>query len=151
MLNNKPLNRFCLLLLIVSLTALPACNSTGGSPAGNIGTGAQTSPPDETGSELPDNSDPLPDSAESGVTDPIVLALNWLPSPGDIDGYLVHSGPTPETADVLLTETPSTSIVYDASKDLGLKPGDTACFRIKAFNVYGTSDFSGAACFAITA
>lgn len=143
--NNKPLNRFCLLLLIVSITALPACNSTGGSPAGNIGTGAQTTPPPiDTGSEPPD-------SADSEVAPPIVLALNWLPSAGEIDGYLVHSGPTPETADVLLMETPSTSLVVDATRDLGLKPGDTTCFRIKAFNAYGASDFSGAACFVITA
>jgi hypothetical protein len=165
---NTPLNLFCLLILIVSLTMLTACNTTGINPDGNIDTDAQTSPPDATGRGSPgdlaerlpgdtaerlpdDTAERLPDAADIETTDPIVVALNWMPSPGEIDGYIIHSGPTPETADVILMQTPSTSIVIDVAADLGLAPGDTACFRIKAYNAFGVSDFSGAACFAITA
>ena len=38
------------------------------------------------------------------------------------------------------------SLEYDAEADLGLRLGDLACFRLKAYNNVGESDFSQAAC-----
>lgn len=75
-----------------------------------------------------------------------MLALAWYSNPGDILGYIVYYGSSPEAATVIASETSGTSVVYSTKLDLGLDPGDSVCFRLKAFNFAGLSDFSGAAC-----
>ncbi len=74
-----------------------------------------------------------------------LLALAWLPS-DEVDGYIVHAGPTATTATAKVTVVTSPSVELDTQIDLGLSPGDNVCFRIKAFNTSGTSPFSGAVC-----
>ena len=74
-----------------------------------------------------------------------LLALAWYPS-DDVDGYIVHAGPTPSTATVKVSVVPTASVELDVQTDLGLSPGDNVCFRIKAFNASGVSAFSGAVC-----
>ena len=83
------------------------------------------------------------------------LTLSWAPNPEDqrVQGYIVYVGPTPETATTELSDLPigevgttAPSKDYDAWNDLRLSLGDQACFRLKAYNSTGLSDFSQAAC-----
>jgi hypothetical protein len=115
--------------------------------AGNSGGNTQVPPADTDGNAT----DPEPDDTASADPDPVVIALSWQPNPGAIDGYIVHTGPTPETATSVITITPASTISYGAFTDLGLGAGDQACFRIKAYNSYGQSDFSDAVCYIINA
>ena len=75
-----------------------------------------------------------------------LLALAWYSNPGDILGYIVYYGSTPESATTIASETSTTSVKYYVNTDLGLNPGDSVCFRLKAFNLAGLSAYSGAAC-----
>lgn len=75
-----------------------------------------------------------------------LLALAWLPSDGDLLGYIVYYGPSPVSATMIASETSSASVKFYRQADLGLDPGDSVCFRLKAVNLAGLSDFSGAAC-----
>jgi len=75
-----------------------------------------------------------------------LLALAWYSSPGEVLGYIVYYGSTPESATTIASETSGTSVEYYTNADLGLNPGDSVCFRLKAFNLAGLSGFSGAAC-----
>lgn len=58
---------------------------------------------------------------------------------------MIFHGPTPESATALLSITLETT--DDPQTDLGLNLGDASCFRIKAYNAEGSSDFSDAVCF----
>lgn len=107
-------------------------NSGGNASAGNDSTGDNTSAPDDAAAQ------------------PIILSLSWMPTPGQIDGYIVHTGPSPETATSVLTVTAGTTVEYDAADDLGLNVGDQACFRIKAYNAEGQSGFSDAVCYTVS-
>jgi hypothetical protein len=80
----------------------------------------------------------------------MVIALSWQANSGEIDGYMVHTGPTPELATNVITVTPDTAVEYDPVVDLGLNIGDQACFRIKAYNAEGQSDFSDAVCYIVS-
>lgn len=84
-------------------------------------------------------------SAFSNTHQHRLLALAWYPSE-EVDGYIVHAGPTPTTATVKVSVVPTASVELDAQTDLGLNPGDNVCFRIRAFNASGVSAFSGAVC-----
>ena len=84
-------------------------------------------------------------SAFSSTHQHRLLALAWYPS-DEVDGYIVHAGPTPATATAKVTVVASAAVELDAQTDLGLEAGDSVCFRIKAFNTSGVSPFSGAVC-----
>lgn len=103
---------------------------------------------DDSSSDFDDPSDW--ESEDTGSESPYTLTLSWRPSTGLIDGYMIFQGPTPESATALLTITLETTIHYDPTLDLGLNVGEASCFRIKAYNAEGTSDFSDAACFTYT-
>lgn len=83
--------------------------------------------------------------AEPPPDDP-TLSLAWFSSTSQVIGYIVYFGPTPDTATKIASETPGTSVQYATATDLGLNSGDVVCFRLKAFNLAGLSEFSGAAC-----
>ena len=78
-----------------------------------------------------------------------MLALAWYSNPGNILGYIVYYGTSPASATNIASETSGTSVKYYTQLDLGLDPGDSVCFRLKAFNLAGLSGFSGAACMTI--
>lgn len=103
---------------------------------------------DSSDYDLDDYSD-LDSDAEQQES-PYTLTLSWRPSTGFIDGYMIFHGPTPESATALLAITLETTVHYDPTLDLGLNTGDASCFRIKAYNAEGTSDFSDAVCFTYT-
>jgi hypothetical protein len=91
--------------------------------------------------------------------DELTITLAWDANPAGefISGYHVYAGP--DTTPTVLLESlngltsgfdftnPSSS--YNAWNELGLQVGDTICFRIKAYNLAGASDFSEAVCTAI--
>jgi len=152
-------DRLGTLALICVLALLTACydkqNSSSGTSsgsltgvdqiAGNGGGNPQTPPANSGGS----TTDPEPDDTANADPEPIVIALSWQPTPGQIDGYIIHTGPTPETATSVITVTPTTMVTYDAATDLGLDTGDQSCFRIKAYNSEGQSGFSDAVCYTV--
>ncbi len=84
-----------------------------------------------------------------------ILTLSWLSNPGGVLGYIIYYGPTPDTADVEITNLPATAVgfepltpsqQYDPYTELGLLPGDNVCFRLRAYNNGGTSGWSDAIC-----
>ena len=87
----------------------------------------------------------------------VTLALAWDPNPAadQVQGYIVYYGATGTTATVELSNIPVTAsgfnpsapgVSYDAWNDLKLKTGDSICFRVKAYNMVGTSGYSSAVC-----
>ena len=149
--------RLRILIIVFLGTLLSACfdwhNDSSASTGTDTLTGVDTS---NNGTELPaENPEdqytaPAEDTA-SAEPDPVIIALSWQPIQGNIDGYIVHTGPTPETASAVITVTPNPSVEYDTMSDLGLKPGDQSCFRIKAYNIEGESGFSDAVCYLVNA
>ena len=81
------------------------------------------------------------------VADTQQLTLKWKHVPGNVLGYLVYFGkglitnPTPVTP--VLTKA---KVTFDAQADLGLSPGDYACFWVQAVNAAGVSKLSAPAC-----
>jgi hypothetical protein len=81
------------------------------------------------------------------VADAQKMTLKWKHVPGNVLGYLVYFGkglitnPTPVTP--VLTKA---KVTFDAQADLGLSPGDYACFWVQAVNAAGVSKLSAPAC-----
>jgi len=84
--------------------------------------------------------------------------LLWDPSTGTVSGYRIYLGNSANGTLVMLSEVMANqpgfdaaepAVTYDVSEDLGLSAGDTACFRVLAFNSYGSSAKSDAACTSI--
>ena len=72
-----------------------------------------------------------------------------------MNGYAVYFGSSTVNASNIVSVIPVTqngfnptapSVTLDPSSDLNLSTGDPVCFRIKAYNTAGYSDFSDAAC-----
>lgn len=87
----------------------------------------------------------------------VLITLSWDPNPDDILGYAVYYGPTEDSANQLASVLPITSgqynpaapsIQYALVDDLYvmLNQDDTICFRLKAYNGTGFSEFSKSAC-----
>ena len=86
----------------------------------------------------------------------MTLTLLWDPPPAgeQVLGYLVYFGTTPESVYQLLStlhdgsdvDTKAPQVTYRSATQLGLRSGDNACFRVKAFNARVESDFSNTAC-----
>jgi hypothetical protein len=74
------------------------------------------------------------------------IALSWTPPAGDVTGYRVYFGTAPDNAIQRVADVVTPSIDLNASDDLSLVSGDPMCFRVKAYNGVGESDFSEAAC-----
>lgn len=119
----------------------------------NDGTGTDAgdhpAPAEGTDTAAADPYETWPDEPASADPQPVLIALSWQPTPGQIDGYLVHTGPSPELATSVISVTSATSVEFDAVTDLGLNPGDQSCFRIKAYNSEGQSGFSEAVCYTV--
>ena len=102
--------------------------------------------------------DDLPGDEDAGVPVEIsntTLTLTWEPNAGELEGYIVYFGPsasavTEETSDIKAfagSFDPEAPLVrYDSWFDLGLEPGDQACFKLRAYNADGISDSSAPAC-----
>jgi hypothetical protein len=163
---RNTLNRLGSLALICLLSMLTACydmNRNSSSLSSNTLTGvddiinnpdggSSQLPPEETDNASTDPSDPAgpaPDDSASAEPEPVVIALSWQATSGQIDGYIVHTGPSAETATSVITVTPDTTVEYNAATDLGLDVGDQSCFRIKAYNSEGQSGFSDAVCYTV--
>jgi hypothetical protein len=132
--DSRPKGLISILLALMLLPCLAGCLEQGNDTAGGS-------------ASLNDGGSPSDDSPSDSAS--VALALSWQPNPGPVDGYIVHEGPTAETATTVVSVTHATTVKFDAYHHLGLKPGDTTCFRIKAYNEFGESDFSDAACFII--
>ena len=96
------------------------------------------------------------DSDSSSPQTETSLTLLWDPPPAgeQVLGYLVYFGNTPESVYQLLStlhdgsdvDTEAPQVTYRSATQLGLRSGDGACFRVKAFNASVESDFSNTAC-----
>ena len=85
-----------------------------------------------------------------------LLTLNWSPDlTGSTLGYIVYYGATAETANLEISNIPVNSAgfdpqapsqQYDPYGELGLLPGDNVCFRLKAYNASGLSQWSAPVC-----
>ena len=84
----------------------------------------------------------------------LYLAWNANPDPSTT-GYLVLYGPTTDTATTVIADVPivtagfdpqAPSVSYRTWEDLGLHPGDTVCFRLRAYNQDGVSDPTSGTC-----
>lgn len=113
-----------------------------GSGSGSGGSGVIETPP------VVGNNPPEP-------VDNVTLTLTWRPNTGAVDGYIVYFGPSAnavnnETTDIKAFaggfDPASPLIQYDSWYDLALKPGDQACFKLRAYNTDGISDWSSPVC-----
>ena len=93
-------------------------------------------------------------SGSAGSDSQVYLAWNKHPDPS-ATGYLVLYGSAPDTATTVLTDLPivtpgfdplAPSVTYLAWANLGLRPGDNVCFRIRTYNPDGLSDPSPGVC-----
>ncbi len=100
----------------------------------------------------------LPGGDPDGTVTDVELLLSWLPNPDEIFGYIVYYGPaadaTVAVASVLSItdddfDPQAPSVAYNAAFDLALNEGDRVCFRLRAYNQVGQSDFSSPACVGI--
>lgn len=91
----------------------------------------------------------------SGCAAGVRLVYSWDPTPDPVAGYRVYYGASLSAASQLLSDisvgTPTftartPSVVYDAWNDLQLQKGDPICFRVKAYNSAGSSEFSTGTC-----
>ena len=86
----------------------------------------------------------------------VLVTLTWTPNLDTILGYTVYYGPTKATASQVASDLPLTSglidpaspsVQYNLGNDLGVAQGENVCFRLKAYNASGFSDYSGAVCY----
>lgn len=93
-------------------------------------------------------------NASAPVND--AVTLSWKPNPEIVDGYLIYFGGNADVVDtqatkVITVSTPgfdprAPAVRYDSWYDFGLLPGDNVCFKVRAYNADGVSEFSPAVC-----
>jgi hypothetical protein len=86
----------------------------------------------------------------------VTLAWNANPASDMVEGYRTYMGATTDTTmmtmidDISVTKTGfdpnNPSVTYDGWTDLHLHIGDMVCFAMTAYNSFGESGFSNAAC-----
>lgn len=83
------------------------------------------------------------------------LTVTWNANPGTVDGYIVYFGPsvsavTSEATNITAFagsfDPANPTIEYDSWYDLSLRLGDSVCFKLRAYNADGLSDWSLPAC-----
>lgn len=131
------------LLLVGSLAA---CNSGSDSSA----------PASTTGPSAPPAPTQVYTPTSTGAATDVELQLSWQPNPDAIAGYRVYFGTTAENATTELSnlaigsralDARAPSVTYNAGRDLGLDPGERACFRLRAYDGEGTlSSWSQTTC-----
>jgi hypothetical protein len=91
----------------------------------------------------------------SNCTTDFQITLLWDKNLDFVTGYKVYKGASTDMVSEVLSDIPletqgfdpeSPSISYHVRDDLGLALGEEQCFKVKAYNDYGLSEFSGAAC-----
>jgi hypothetical protein len=102
----------------------------------------------------------LPGDTDGEDINNIKLTLSWKPSTGSIQGYKVFYGTTASSATAELSDIPNTlstsfnpatpAIKYDSWYTLRLLSGDSICFKIRAYNADGLSNWSLPICGTIT-
>lgn len=91
-----------------------------------------------------------------GAATDVVIQLSWQPNADPVAGYRVYFGTSESNATNMLSDistanralnSQAPSVTYNAGRDLGLDPGNQACFRLRAYNSTGTlSAWSQADC-----
>ena len=91
----------------------------------------------------------LADVGIHGAIDTIAY-LAWLPHPDtSVMGYNINVGPTLDAATTLVSNllvdsqalnALAPSVEYNVRLDLGFRPGDYVCFRLRAYNADGLSE-----------
>jgi hypothetical protein len=84
-------------------------------------------------------------ACSSNCSTDVQLTLSWDPSAGDVEGYRVYYGNSPQTTDQMVSDVAATSVTYSAS-NLGASAGDNVCFQVRAYNALTTSAPSDAVC-----
>lgn len=75
------------------------------------------------------------------------LSLSWNASTGNTLGYYVYYGATASTVVNFASQVPSSAAKFTAlASDLNLRDGEQVCFRVRAYNTVGVSQFSEAVC-----
>ena len=76
------------------------------------------------------------------------LQVSWQPFGNNTAGYMVYYGATADTVNALVSDlalssglydASAPSVTYDSTRDLGMYTGDTACFRIHAYDTARTT------------
>jgi hypothetical protein len=148
-----------LIFAIAICLMLSGCGAGGGSEQQSP---ADFAPDEGTGSDQQPTPDPAPDdgAGDSGLCEECAastITLMWDPSPEPegVIGYYVYSGESEAGSTQLITDlsianpdfdASSPQVQYSALLDLGLESGERSCFRVKAYNNYGVSEYSQAAC-----
>lgn len=118
--------------------------------AGCSGGGESDAPP----STAPPSSGGAGDGSGTAATD-TVISLAWQPNADTITGYLVYYGPSANAVSTLAVQLAiagnsfnplAPQATFNAGRDLGLHHGESICFRLRAYNGAGMSDWSAAAC-----
>jgi hypothetical protein len=96
-----------------------------------------------------------PESTTNDAFEDMKLTLTWQADNETLEGYQVYFGASPETVTQEISDIKAfsgsfdfsaPSIQYASWSDLGLQPGKTICFKIRAYNADGMSDWSAAVC-----
>ncbi|MGH8504264.1 MAG: fibronectin type III domain-containing protein [Gammaproteobacteria bacterium] len=80
------------------------------------------------------------------------VTLKWASNPGQVSGYEVYYRKAPQMRRLRQLPVSYTmnlaapSARYNVLRDLGALPGQTVCFRVKAYNNVAKSAFSPAVC-----
>jgi len=84
------------------------------------------------------------------------IHVAWQPHPDpSVTGYVIYYGPNIAEANTVASNQPidslgfnpqAPSVSFEPVANLGLQPGDTVCFRLKAYNPDGESGFSSGSC-----
>jgi hypothetical protein len=94
-------------------------------------------------------------STSSDLLGDTALTLTWQADNETLEGYQIYYGSSPETATREISDIKAFSGSFDFSapliqyaswSDLGLQPGNTVCFKVRAYNADGVSDWSAAVC-----
>ena len=152
-----------LLWLLVSVACgalLSACSGGTMEESPRSGSPVTSAPVSPSGPESDTAHDPAPapgtpTNPSTGAATDTTISLSWQPNTDPIKGYLVYYGPTEQAVATLAVQMSLASntfdiqtpgITFNAGRDLGLQHGDSVCFRLRAYNDAGMSDWSPAAC-----
>jgi hypothetical protein len=103
----------------------------------------------------PPGKEPNPDGPGPSPLPTKSVTLTWRANADPVKGYRVYFGLSPKTTLVQLADFRTSNSNFPASaprakfrayEDLGLRAGEQACFRLRAYDTTGVSGFSRAVC-----